>query len=239
MRFAPSERDSLAQQAVTVRATPPSPAAREERWFDHLAPALRATLVTLVLTGLLYPLLVTGIAQVLFHKKAQGSLVSDGTGRVVGSELLAQGFGNPGYFQPRPSAAGDKGYDPLASGGSNLGPTSKKLRDRVAGDVDRLLKENPDAAPPVPVELVTASGSGLDPHLSPAAALWQVPRVAKARQVAPERIRAVVAEMTEGRDLGVLGEPRVNVLQLNLALDLRLGAPPAAPAPAPAASPPR
>lgn len=193
---------------------------------EHLLPALRAAIVTLVLTGLAYPLVVTGLAQLLFPRRASGSLVKDGTGRVVGSELLAQGFVAPGYFQPRPSAAGEKGWDPMASGGSNLGPTSKALRDRAAAAADRLRLANPGAPGPVPVELVTASGSGLDPHLSPAAALWQVPRVARARGVAESRVRSLVEESVEGRDLGVLGEPRVNVLLLNLALDQRLGAPP-------------
>ncbi|WP_371869290.1 potassium-transporting ATPase subunit KdpC [Anaeromyxobacter diazotrophicus] len=191
---------------------------------DELAPAVRATAVTLVLTGLLYPLAMTGVARVLFPRQAQGSLVSDASGKIVGSELLAQGFAAPGYFQPRPSAAGEKGYDPLASGGSNLAPTSKKLRERAAAALDRLRKENPDAPGAVPVELVTASGSGLDPHLSPAAARWQAPRVARARGVALDRVRALVDEYTEGRDLGVLGEPRVNVLELNLAVDRRFGA---------------
>jgi K+-transporting ATPase ATPase C chain len=189
-------------------------------------PAVRATIVTLVLTGLVYPLLMTGISQALFHRKAEGSFVTDGAGKVVGSELMAQGFSTPGYFQPRPSAAGDKGYDPLNSGGSNYGTTSKKLQERAAADVERLKKENPDAPGPVPAELVTASGSGLDPHLSPEATLWQAPRVARARGVALDRVRALVGEYTEGRDLGVLGEPRVNVLQLNLALDRRFGAAP-------------
>jgi K+-transporting ATPase ATPase C chain len=167
----------------------------------------------------------TGIAQGLFRSKAEGSFVTDGAGKVIGSELLAQGFSSPGYFQPRPSAAGEKGYDPLASAGSNLGGTSRKLQDRAAADLAKLVKENPDATGPVPVELVTASGSGLDPHLSPAAAAWQAPRVARARGVALERVRALVDEYTEGRTLGVLGEPRVNVLDLNLALDRRFGAP--------------
>ncbi|OFX25453.1 MAG: potassium-transporting ATPase subunit C [Anaeromyxobacter sp. RBG_16_69_14] len=205
--------------------------------LDHVVPAIRATVVTLVLTGLLYPLVMTGVAKVLFPQRAEGSFVTDGSGKVVGSELVAQGFANPGYFQPRPSAAGEKGYDPLASAGSNLGPTSKKLRDRAAGALEKLQKENPDAPGPAPVELVTASGSGLDPHVSPAAALWQIPRVAKARGVAPERVRSLVEDSTEGRDLGILGEPRVNVLQLNLALDRRLGAPPPAPPAAPAQAP--
>ncbi len=220
----------MRETATAVRATP-LPAARphrEPRMADHVLPALRATVVTLALTGVAYPLVVTGIAQVLFHRKAEGSFVADEAGKVIGSELLAQGFANPGYFQPRPSAAGEKGYDPLASGGSNLGPTSRKLRDGATATLYGLQKANPDAPGPAPVELVTASASGLDPHVSPAAALWQVPRVAKARGVAPDRVRALVDESTEGRDLGILGEPRVNVLQLNLALDGRLGAPPAA-----------
>ena len=183
---------------------------------------LRVALVTLVLTGVLYPLAVTGLSQVLFHEEANGSLVTDEKGQVVGSALIAQGFSRPGYFQPRPSAAGN-GYDAAASSGSNLGPTSQKLRDRAVAEAERLRQENPDAPGPVPAELVTTSGSGLDPHLSPEAVRWQVPRVARARHVAPERVLAVVDSHTEGRTLGVLGEPRVNVLQLNLALDRRFG----------------
>jgi potassium-transporting ATPase KdpC subunit len=218
----------MRQNVATFHVTPPPQpeAPRQPRMVDHLVPAIRATVVTIVLTGLLYPLLMTGIAKVLFPHRAEGSFVVDEAGKAVGSELLAQAFANAGYFQPRPSAAGEKGYDPLASGGSNLGPTSKKLQDGAIANLDKLQKENPDAPGPAPVELVTASGSGLDPHLSPAAALWQVSRVAKARQVAPERVRALVEEYVEGRDLGVLGEPRVNVLQLNLALDRRLGSKP-------------
>ncbi|MCY1073054.1 potassium-transporting ATPase subunit KdpC [Archangium lansingense] len=183
---------------------------------------LRAALVTLVLTGVLYPLAVTGLSQVLFHEEANGSLVTNEKGQVVGSALIGQGFSRAGYFQPRPSAAGN-GYDAAASSGSNLGPTSQKLRDRAAAEAERLLEENPDASGPVPAELVTTSGSGLDPHLSPEAARWQAPRVARARHVAPERILAVVDAHIEGRTLGVLGEPRVNVLQLNLALDRQFG----------------
>jgi K+-transporting ATPase ATPase C chain len=189
---------------------------------EHLLPGLRTALVTLVLTGLLYPLVVTGLSKLLFAEKADGSLVKDERGAVVGSELIGQSFAAAGYFQPRPSAAGDKGFDATASGGSNFGPTSKKLRDRATADVARLLSEG-GAGGPIPAELVTTSGSGLDPHLSPAAALWQVQRVAKARNVAPERLRAVVEAQVEGRDLGFLGEPRVNVLLLNLALDRQFG----------------
>jgi len=209
-------------------AGPNAPAtAREDGWLEELAPSLRAAVVTLLLTGLAYPLVMTGVAQLLFPRRANGSLSTDGAGKVVGSKLLAQGFESPAYFHPRPSAAGEKGYDPMASGGSNLGPTSKKLRDQAAATLDALEKENPDAGRPPPIELVTASGSGLDPHLSPKAALWQVPRVAKARGVAPARVLALVEDLTEGRDLGILGEPRVNVLDLNLALDAQFGRPPA------------
>ena len=194
--------------------------------------ALRMTLVTLVLTGLLYPFVITGLAQVLFPWRANGSLITDEKGQVVGSELIAQGFSNSAYFQPRPSAAGEKGYDATASGGSNLGPTSKKLQDRINDDLKRLKAENPDADEPVPAELVTTSASGLDPHLSPEGMLWQVPRVAKARGVAPDRIKAVVDANVEGRTFGILGEPRVNVLLVNLAIDRQFGkATPLPPAP--------
>ena len=192
--------------------------------------ALRATLVTLVLTGLVYPLVMTGIAQVVFPGKANGSLVRDEKGTIVGSELIGQAFTSPGYLQGRPSAAGN-GYDATASSGSNLGPTSKKLRDRVVADVERLRKDNPDAPLPVPGELVTTSASGLDPDLSPAAALWQVPRIARARQVAPERVAEIIQSRVEGRDLGVFGEPRVNVLAVNLALDQQFGKLPLPPPP--------
>jgi K+-transporting ATPase ATPase C chain len=193
--------------------------------------ALRATLVTLVLTGILYPLGMTVLAQVLFPTAANGSLAKDESGKVVGSRLLGQTFANPAYFQPRPSAAGN-GYDPLASGGSNFGPTSAKLKDRVAADIVRLRKDNPEAVGEIPAELVTTSGSGLDPHISPAAAMWQVPRVAHARGVSAARITASLEEAVSGRDLGFLGEPTVNVLELNLALDRQFGqavAPPAGP----------
>jgi potassium-transporting ATPase KdpC subunit len=187
--------------------------------------ALRATAVTLVLTGLAYPLVLTGIAQVVFPDRANGTLLRDEQNVIVGSELIGQSFANPAYLQGRPSAAGN-GYDATASGGSNLGPTSKKLHERVAADVARLRQQNPDSPLPVPAALVTASASGLDPDLPPAAALWQVPRIARARQVAPERIQVVIESRIQGRDLGVFGEPRVNVLGLNLALDRQFGRPP-------------
>jgi len=187
--------------------------------------ALRATLVTLILTGILYPLATTGAAEALFGERANGSLAHNEAGQVVGSELIGQAFASPAYLQGRPSAAGNNGYDATSSSGSNFGTTSKKLRDRAAADVARLQKDNPAAPLPIPDTLVTASASGLDPDLSPEAALWQAPRIARARNVAEDRIRAVIENRTQGRDLGFLGEPRVNVLELNLALDQQFGRP--------------
>jgi K+-transporting ATPase ATPase C chain len=187
--------------------------------------ACRAAVFTLILTGVAYPLLVTGLAQLLFPEKANGSLVKDERGQVVGSDLIGQRFAHPAYFHSRPSAAGEKTYDATASGGSNYGVTSQKLRDRVISDFKSLKNDNPEGTPQVPAELLTASASGLDPHLSLAGALWQVPRLARARGVTPERIEAVVRSRLEGRDLGFLGEPRVNVLRLNLALDRQFGRP--------------
>ena len=187
--------------------------------------ACRTALFTLLLTGVAYPLLVTGLAQLLFPGKAGGSLVKDERGQVVGSELIGQRFSHPAYFHARPSAAGDKTYDPTASGGSNYGVTSQKLRDRVISDLESLKKQNPQGAALVPAELLTASASGLDPHLSPAGVRWQVPRVAAARKVAPERIEAVIQDYIQDRDLAFLGEPRVNLLLLNLALDRQFGRP--------------
>jgi len=198
--------------------------------------ALRVTLVTLVLTGVLYPLGMTALAQVLFPTAANGSLAKDESGKVVGSHLIGQTFANPAYFQPRPSAAGN-GYDPLASGGSNFGPTSAKLQDRVKADITRLRKDNPDAVGEIPTELVTTSGSGLDPHISPSAARWQVPRVAHARAISPARIIAALDEAISGRDFGFLGEPTINVLELNLALDRQFGQPLAPPSGPTAAGP--
>ena len=180
----------------------------------NLITACLMTLVTTVLLGLIYPLLVTGLARI-FPDQAKGQLITK-NGVIVGSRIIAQPFTGPGYFHPRPSAAGN-GYDPTNSGGSNLGPTNQKLVDRVKTDVIVLQAENPGK--PVPVDLVTTSGSGLDPHISPAGAEFQVPRVAQARGMSHDTLLKLVREHIEGRQFGFLGEPRVNVLELNLALD--------------------
>ncbi len=174
------------------------------------------TLATTVLLGIIYPLVVTGLAQMLFPKQANGELITQG-GKLVGSHLIGQPFTAPGYFYSRPSAAGAAGYDPTASGGSNLGPTNKALIDRVNASVKALQPTNPAA--PIPADLVTTSGSGLDPHISPAAAEFQVPRVAHERGMGEQDVRALVQKHTEERQFGLLGEPRVNVLDLNLDLD--------------------
>jgi K+-transporting ATPase ATPase C chain len=180
--------------------------------------ALKVTLLLTLLTGIAYPLLVTGLTKVLFPHQASGSLITV-NGRTVGSELIGQRFTRPEYFHGRPSAAGNDGFDGLSSGGSNLGPTSQKLADRVAEDVKKFHAENPTFTGAVPVDAVTASGSGLDPHLSPEAIRAQVPRVAAARGMSPEALGQLVAAVAEDRQAGVFGEARVNVLQLNLALD--------------------
>jgi len=189
--------------------------------WRQMLPALRMTLVLTALTGLIYPGIVTGLCQMLFPKQANGSLIYK-DGRIVGSDLIGQNFTRPEYFQARPSAAGN-GYDATASGGSNLGPTSQKLVDRVKGSADKFHKDNPNFTGPVPADLLTASGSGLDPHLSPESADAQVDRVAQARGASPQEIRGLIAQLTEPRDLGFLGEPRVNVLRINEALDEKYG----------------
>ncbi len=182
----------------------------------NLLTAVLYTVATTVLVGMIYPLVVTGLAHLVFRHKAEGQLISR-NGVVIGSRILAQPFSSPGYFHPRPSAAGANGYDASNSGGTNYGPTNQKLVDRVKTDAAALAQENPRAA--VPVDLVTTSGSGLDPDITPAAAEFQVPRIAKARGVREDAILRLVLEHTDGRQFGFLGEPRVNVLELNLALD--------------------
>ena len=181
--------------------------------------AVLMTVVTTLLLGVVYPLTITGIAQVVFPDQANGELI-ERDGRVIGSRLIGQGFSSPGYFRPRPSATATP-YDAANSGGSQLGPTNRKLVDAVRANVDAARTENPGV--PVPVDLVTTSASGFDPHLSPAAAHFQVPRVARERGVSEGDVHRLVVAHTEGRQLGFLGEPRVNVLELNLALDQVLG----------------
>ena len=186
--------------------------------MKQLIIAIKATILLTVLTGLVYPLAVTGLAQILFRHQANGSLKVV-NGKTVGSELIGQRFTKPEYFHGRPSAAGNDGYDGLNSGGSNYGPTNQKLSDRVSDDVKKFRAENPTYTGPVPADLLTASGSGLDPHISPASADVEVARVAAARGVSADTVRQLVAAHTEGRQYGLFGEPRVNVLELNLALD--------------------
>jgi potassium-transporting ATPase KdpC subunit len=186
----------------------------------HLRTAVLMVVVLTVLLGILYPLIMTGVSQVLFPSQANGSLVRDGSGNVIGSAILGQNFTDPKYFHPRPSAAGSDGYDATSSGGSNLGPTNQKLLDQVKDRAEAYRQENglaDDAL--VPVDAVTASASGLDPDISPANARLQAKRVAQARGLSEQQVRTLVDENTEPRTLFVLGEPRVNVLKLNLALD--------------------
>ena len=181
----------------------------------NLITSVLMTIVTTVLLGIIYPLIVTGFAQLLFHDKANGQLIVQ-NGKVAGSRIIGQPFGTDPYFHSRPSAAGN-GYDAANSSASNLGPTNHTLIDRVNASVAQLKADNPQT--PVPIDLVTTSGSGLDPHITPAAAEFQVPRIAKARSMSEDQLRALIAKHTEGRTLGFLGEPRVNVLELNLELD--------------------
>ena len=185
--------------------------------FKEIAPAFRVTLVFTILTGLLYPGVVTGLSQVLFPGSANGSIVSV-DGKAVGSSLIGQTFTKPEYFQPRPSAAGS-GYDASISSGSNLGPTSQKLIDRVKASLEQFHKDNPDYTGPIPADLLTASGSGLDPHISPASAEVQAARIARARGITVDQVQQLIISYTEPQQLGFLGEPRVNVLKINIELD--------------------
>ncbi len=187
----------------------------------QLVPALRMTVLLTILTGLVYPGIVTGLCQILFRDKANGSLIVQ-NGQTIGSSLLGQNFSKPEYFHPRPSAAGNEGYDPTASSGSNLGPTSQKLYDRVKASAAHFHQENPDYSGPIPADALAASGSGLDPHISVANAMAQAGRVAKARGIEKSGVEALIASNTEARDLGFLGEPRLNVLKLNLSIDREL-----------------
>lgn len=189
--------------------------------WSQILPGLRLKIFMTILLGVVYPLVITGICQAVFPHQANGSLLAPG-GKVIGSELIGQNFTKPEYFQPRPSAAGNDGYDATASGGSNFGPTNRKLIDRVTASIERFRKDNPDYHGPIPADLLTSSASGLDPHISPASAEAQALRVAKARGVPLEQVSRLIAQHTESPDLGLLGEPRVNVLTLNVALDRQL-----------------
>jgi len=187
--------------------------------WQQILPGLRIKLFLTVLLGVIYPLVVTGLAQAIFPDQANGQLLRRTDGTIIGSRIIGQPFAGAGYFHSRPSAAGAAGYDASASSGSNLGPTSQKLIERVEAQIADLQKENPGK--PVPIDLVTTSGSGLDPHITPAAADYQVPRVARERGLTENDVRQIVSLHTEGRTFGILGEPRVNVLDLNLDLDRR------------------
>ncbi len=187
----------------------------------HLGTAAIYTIVTVILLGIVYPVVMTGLAMVLFPRQAGGSIVSV-DGKAVGSDIIGQLWSKPQYFAGRPSAAGKNGYDPTATGGTNLGPTSKKLIDATRDAIKALQKANPDATLPIPMDLVTSSGSGIDPDISPEAAYYQAPRVAKARTISVDAVNEVIAKYVHGRELGFLGEPHVNVLELNLALDHKL-----------------
>ncbi len=187
----------------------------------NLITAVLMTITTTVLLGILYPLLVTGLAQLIFPRQANGQLIQGKDGVVIGSRLIGQPFSGPGYFHSRPSAAGAAGYDASASGGSNLGPTNAQLIARVSGEVAKLQTENPGV--PIPVDLVTTSGSGLDPDITPAAAEFQIHRVASEREIPEAEVARLVLENSENRQWGFLGEPRVHVLELNIALDARYG----------------
>ncbi|HZO92259.1 MAG TPA: potassium-transporting ATPase subunit KdpC [Candidatus Baltobacteraceae bacterium] len=203
---------------MTTESTTTTPPAREGT-LRHLGTALVYTVVSVIALGLIYPAAIWLLATVLFHHQAQGSLIFE-NGRLVGSDLVGQSFAQPGYFHGRPSAAG-KGYDPTQTGGTNEGPTNKKLIDATRAAIAALKKENPDATGPIPMDLVTSSASGIDPDVTPEGAYYQAPRVAKARGVSLDVVRALIAAHVTPRTFGILGEPRVNVLALNRALDAR------------------
>jgi K+-transporting ATPase ATPase C chain len=201
---------------VSAQAEGPLCALKKERnMLKELKPAFLITFVLTILTGILYPLAVTGIAQTVFHKQANGTLI-ERDGKVVGSEIIGQNFAKPEYFHPRPS---QNSYDAANSGGSNLGPSNPALADRLKKDAAQFRKDNPDFTGPIPADAITTSASGLDPEISPANALAQVGRVSQARGASADAVRSLVAANTQQRDLGVLGEPRVNTLKLNIALD--------------------
>ncbi len=201
----------------TATTAAPAPSVRDNT-LRHLGTAALFTLVSIVLLGVIYPLFITLIGSLLFPFQANGSLVEQ-NGKIIGSTIVGQLFTKPQYFQGRPSAAGKNGYDPTATGGTNLGPTSKKLIDSTRSTIVALRKANPDATDPIPMDLVTSSASGIDPDISPEGAYYQVPRIAKARHTTVDAIRSIVASHVHGRDLGFLGEPHVNVLEINRALD--------------------
>jgi K+-transporting ATPase ATPase C chain len=201
----------------TVLSNPTATVAKDST-LQHLVTATIYTVITVLLLGIVYPLVMTGIAMLLFPKQANGSIVYV-AGKPVGSDIIGQLWSKPEYFQGRPSAAGKNGYDPTATGGTNLGPTSKKLIDATRATIVALRKANPHATVPIPMDLVTSSASGIDPDISPEAALYQVPRIAEARKMSVAAVEAIVAKYVHGRELGFLGEPHVNVLELNLALD--------------------
>jgi K+-transporting ATPase ATPase C chain len=188
-----------------------------ENTLSHIVTSVLYTIVTVIVLGLIYPLVMTGLGMLLFPHQANGSLV-ESNGKVVGSEIIGQLWTKPQYFQGRPSAAG-KGYDPTSTGGTNLAPTSKKLIDATKATIAALKKANPQAVGEPPIDLVTSSGSGIDPDISPAAAAWQIPRVAAARHMTPAAVKSIVDAHTDGRTFGILGDPHVNVLALNRALD--------------------
>jgi potassium-transporting ATPase KdpC subunit len=201
--------------STTPQTTAPT---HGEGTFRHIVTSVLYTIVTVIALGVIYPVVIWGLGTLLFHHQTEGSLIAGPNGTVIGSELVGQNFTKPQYFQGRPSAAG-KGYDPTSTGGTNFGPTSKKLIDGTKSAIAALKKANPDATGPIPMDLVTSSASGIDPDVSPDGAYYQAPRVAKARGISLERVRALIAAHVTPRQFGLLGEPRANVLELNRALD--------------------